>query len=448
MMPWQAHVMDHALVVGKDGKWASPEVCVVVSRQQGKTHLMKMRILLGLFVFGEKSIAITAQDLKLAREVWEGVLAYIEADPKLRRRLDSVRKTNGQESLTLKDGARLRVFAPTPHAARGYSNDLVLIDELLAQTDFDLWSAIRPTLNARMDATERGPQIWMLSNAGHAGSVLLLQKRQQAIDSIAAKKPAGLAFMEWSAPPEADIDDEAAWAQANPALGRFITLEQIRMMRKGMPEERFRAEQLCQFVDSMTGFLPAGSWELCQSDGMLIPDEAAGEVHFGVDRSPSGDHAAIVAVWPKGQQLFTEVVKEWDAGVSDDSLLDTLADIAGRWRPVTVSGDDRLLGLVLDRFKDAVGYPIQKIRGADRSRSALALSQAVTSRRLVHNGDAMLTDHVSAAARREIGDVWELSRRHSARHITGAMALSFAVYAAANIERQTPLVPSRRGRVA
>lgn len=434
LLPWQAEVMDRALVVGDDGKWAQTEVCVCVARQQGKTHLVRMRILYGLFVLGESSMAGTAQDRALARATLEAVAEVVESHDFLRSQLakNGIRMANGSERLKLATGAEYRVVAPTPRAARGYSNDLIFIDELREQEDEQLWAAIRPTINARKDSTKFGPQVWLTSNAGHAESVVLLKKREQARESIELGKPGRLAYLEWSAPEDAGLDDEKGWAQANPALGKLITLEDIRAARESQSEEMFRTEQLCQFVDSMSGFLPAGAWDACSETGLVIPDSAAGRIIFGVDRSPSTDHGSVVAVYPNPDtgELWVEVVKEWDAGVSDESLLDFMGDVSKRWRPIAWCGDDRLLKDVFDRFNQSTGFSVHRIRGADAARAASALYQQVVAKKVKHNGDILLADHLSAAARREVGEAWYLSRRHSSRHIDAALALCAAIHAA------------------
>ena len=441
LLDWQQDAMDRALVVGKDGKWASKEVCVVVSRQQGKTHLQRMRTLLGLYVFGERNIVATAQDRQLARNTFKEIVRVIKDTPLLAAELESVRFANGQEEILLSGGRSYRIVAPTPSAARGYSNDLIFIDELREQEDFELWAAIRPTVNARMNATLRGPQVWLTSNAGHSESVLLLQKREEARETIALKRPTQLAYMEWSAPEDADLDDEMAWAQANPALGKLISLDEIRAAR-GMPEAIFRTEQLCQFVDTMSGFLPAGAWDACKSEDMVIPDSAAGTIFFGVDRAPSQEHASIVAVWQNEGQFLIEVVKEWDAGCNDDTLVEVLADIAQRWRPAAICGEDYYLKDVFKRLEEECNQRIHALRGADNFRAAATFYKAVIDGEVVHNGDELLKDHLEAAAKKEIGDSWRISRRHSARHIDAAIATAAAVHAATNESARLPIVPN------
>lgn len=444
LLPWQRHLFDHALTLGADNKWLHVEVAAVVSRQQGKTHAQRMRILAGLFLFGEKEIAGTAQDRQLARDTFRQVVEVIEATPALSREVRVVRWANGQEEIVLRSGQRYRIVAPTPSAARGYSNDLVLIDEVREQTDFDLWAAIRPTINTRRDTTLHGPQVWLTSNAGHASSVLLLQIRAAALDAIARGQSTPAAYLEWSAPESAGIDDPRAWAQANPALGHLIELDTIRALRASTPEPVFRTEQLCQFVATMEAWLPAGAWEGCAAPEVTIPEAARGHVVFGVDRSPSWDSCSVVAACKTGDRIAVEVIKHWDAGVTEGTLLAYLAELVDRWQPKAIAAEDLLLKDTLDRLEEIHRRGIHRVRGADVSRACSALYGDITAGVLAHPDDPLLNDHIRAAARKDLGDSWRLSRRHSARHIDATMALAFAIHAEHVSDEAEVYIPTRR----
>jgi phage terminase large subunit-like protein len=287
--------------------------------------------------------------------------------------------------------------------------------------------------------------VWLSSNAGHADSVLLLQLRQAALAAIATGRPTSSAYLEWSAREDAAVDDEKAWAQANPALGQLVDLDTIRALRASTPEPVFRTEQLCQFVDTMDAWLPAGAWDACQSDTGL-PDDVAGRVVFGVDRSPSWDSCSIVAAVQTGKRVAVEVVRHWDAGVTPDQLADELQRLAEKWSPKAIAGEELLLKDVLDRLDEhGHGRQLHRVRGAAVARACSTLYRLVVDKSLAHNGDPLLADHVRASARRELGDTWRLSRRHSARHIDAAMALAFAVHADQVAEESDVYIPRRAG---
>ena len=61
LLPWQEHVLTDMLKVDKGGKWVRKTNLLLIARQSGKTHLARIRILAGLFVFGERSIVTGKQ---------------------------------------------------------------------------------------------------------------------------------------------------------------------------------------------------------------------------------------------------------------------------------------------------------------------------------------------------------------------------------------------------
>ena len=52
--PWQKYIADDFLTMDEGGEFIRKTIMVCVSRQNGKTLLAALRILAGLFIFGEK----------------------------------------------------------------------------------------------------------------------------------------------------------------------------------------------------------------------------------------------------------------------------------------------------------------------------------------------------------------------------------------------------------
>ena len=77
LMPWQQLVVDQSMKLKSDGRWAFPQVGVLVARQQGKSHLMRLRILWGL-INGEKLQILSAHKLAVSLEHFNQVVDTIE----------------------------------------------------------------------------------------------------------------------------------------------------------------------------------------------------------------------------------------------------------------------------------------------------------------------------------------------------------------------------------
>jgi len=185
---WQRHVLDVALGERADGKWSAFEVGLIVGRQNGKGAILEARELAGLFLFGEQLILHSAHEFKTAAEAFRRVLALIRNTPELEKRVRQVRTSHGDEGIELRSGARLRFVARSTGSGRGFSGDVVILDEAY-NLPSQAMGALLPTMSARPN-----PQMWYTSSAGTEDSEVLARLKERG-----AKGSSRLAYFEWSA---------------------------------------------------------------------------------------------------------------------------------------------------------------------------------------------------------------------------------------------------------
>lgn len=288
LYPWQEWALIHALeIVGAlGGRWSFRfrTVLFMVSRQNGKTVLSEiiasffMNVLMAERIFG------TSLSLDKAEEVWEAVIADQEAFDELSADIDRISRTNGKKKLVLTGNREYKVGAPTRRAGRGDSNDLVMLDEVREHRDWEAWSAAAASINAKPNGL-----IVCFSNAGDPDSIVLRQLRAQALGN--AQNLGGevdgstLGLFEWSAEEGAATDDLDALAQANPALGYGrLTERALLSNRQTFPEAKFRAECMCQQVETLLPApFPDGAWEAGIDPQSRIADDS--DLYYGIDLS-------------------------------------------------------------------------------------------------------------------------------------------------------------------
>lgn len=100
----------------------------------------------------------------------------------------------------------------------------------------------------------------------------------------------------YAAPDDCELDDRKAWAAANPALGKFKSvndLEHGAELAKQMPanEPEFRNFSLNQRVEAANPFVPRSVWE---SNGAPPDDLTGKEVYLGLDLSSVSDLTALI----------------------------------------------------------------------------------------------------------------------------------------------------------
>jgi phage terminase large subunit-like protein len=139
-------------------RWAHSELGLIMARQQGKSHLMMLRILTGMFVWGEGLQLASAHRLTTSLETFRQIVGLIETNPRLEKEVKKIRWQHGAEEIELFGNRRFVVKAAN-NAARGLSKpETIHLDELREYKDEDAWSSMRYSMMAA-----KNPQVWIYS---------------------------------------------------------------------------------------------------------------------------------------------------------------------------------------------------------------------------------------------------------------------------------------------
>ena len=247
-------------------------------------------------------------------------------------------------------------------------------------------------------------------------------------------------FIWYEAPDDIDITDPGELRRAirvcNPAADDFLDVEEIAQRFSQIPEFEFRRYYLNQWTRAAESWLPAGSWLGCQGDSFIPPSS---EVYVACDMALFHDSAAVVWAWKDGDRVVVNS-KVWQ--VDDQSgriefieIRQFLRDLAKQYNVRRYVGDPRFLELMWQELLDE-GYPMEDFpQSAERMVPACGNAyELIVSGRLVHGGDATLTDHVLSAAQRPSDRGWTLSKGRSKRKIDAAIAMVMAAWEATKTE--------------
>jgi phage terminase large subunit-like protein len=243
--PWQQHVIVNAMGErASDQKWAAFEVGVVVPRQNGKGGIIEARTLGGLYLLSERLLVHSAHQFDTSLEAFHRLLAIVEGNDWLSRRVKKVSRSHGEEGITLTNGQRVRFRTRTKGGGRGFTCDCLFIDEAMILPTASK-GALVPTLSAVPN-----PQVWYLGSAVdqdvHEHGVEFSRVRSRGC----AGEDRSLAYFEWSVPGEVhEISEQVAtdpqsWAQANPALGIRISEEHVAREQASLAHRTFAVERL------------------------------------------------------------------------------------------------------------------------------------------------------------------------------------------------------------
>lgn len=414
--PWQQHVLERSLGEREDGNWAANEVALILPRQNGKNAVIEARELAGLFLLGEHLILHSAQLFPTAIEGFRRILSLIDNNPAFSSKVAKVSHSHGAEGIEMKSGARLRFVARSRSAIRGFSGDLLLLDEAYDLSDAAM-EAMLPTLSARPNA-----QIWYTSSAPLPDSDVL---RRVCLRGRHGNSPR-MYYAEWCADNGADPNDRAAWAQANPGLGIRLSEEFTERELGALSEEGFLRERL-------------GIWHEDDSSSQIVALDLFLKLNVGVremvkprfSAEVSLDrHSTIAACWDSHGRKHVEIVEDRPG---TDWLVPRLAELSNQYdSPLCVVDSSTEAGALAPDL-ERVGVRVLRTDSAGRVAACGRFLEAVSTGQLSHNGDPALANALQNARWRDVGDGNRVfSRRKSAGSISELYAAALALHGLAN----------------
>lgn len=418
LMPWQALVAVETMRTKPDERWAFPQTVVLVARQQGKSHFMRLRILWGL-LNGEKLQILAAHKLAVSLEHFNQVLDTIEQHDWLASQVKRVRRTNGQEEIQFLNGARFKVVANNA-AGRGYAEaETIYLDELREHKDYAAWSAITKTQLAA-----KNPILYGFSNAGDASSIVLNELRDRGLATLQGIRDS-LLWLEWSSPNNCKINlENATWA--NPAMGRTVHVDNI-AATFNEPEAVVRTEVFCQWVDTLQSPWSPNAWNQCADTSLEV--KPGQQTFLAFDITPRRHQASLVAAQVQGDRIALGLVATFETDTALDDL--TIANEVAEWAKaydVYEIAYSKNTGQAVAARLSAAGINTTAIDGRAFAMACDQLLSAMEHGRLRHRDEVTFNKHISACARVPFAEGgWLIGRRASNANVTGAVAAAMAV---------------------
>lgn len=451
--PWQALALDDWLGERDDGRWAAYTITEIISRQNGKGGLAEIRCLSGLHLFGEQYIVWSSHLWDTARKMFKRMVGWYTNCDDLRRRVQRVNQSHGEEGIELLNGAALKFATRSKTGARGLSGDCVIIDEAFAHNDEEA-DALIPVGSARQCVTEGGPQIIYLSSPpldqvsankkalSRSAGLPLFRLRRRALSGRGGRA----VYRDWGVEgclnhlEDIDLDDRKLWRQSNPALlyGR-LTEEWIAEVERGaggMSDVGFARERLAIWPPEPataddTVFDPA-AW----ADLMDLKSQIGESLALAVDVTPDRDWSSIGVYAPRPDGLGHVELIEHRPGTH--WVVARLAELREAHQPVAIGLDLRSPAGSLLTALEKAGIcrpedPDAPQRGdlaiPSTREYAAACGQFVDAfrqRKLRHIDQSQLNAAVAGAKTRTVGDAYGWARRAGSIDISPLVAVSLA----------------------
>ena len=431
LMAWQQLVCDVSLEIDpRTGKLAYQFIDITVPRQNGKTTLLEVLVLLrGLgFSSDAQQMVYAAQNrnaaVKKVFDDWRPVLEASPFDPYLK-----FRAGNGKEQLQLRGGSTMDIEASEKSSGQGRSFDKVIVDEAFDFKDDRMDNNLIPTMRTR---AARSPQMWVVSTAGTPkDSPWLLGKvkkgRQATLDGVNTKH----AYFEWSAPDEDDPSDPRTWARCTPAMGLTVDEAGIAMEYQATELSSFRRFALNQWVESMVDpVLPLATWDALDIE---TPAERVGSWAIAFEVSEDREWGTVAAASRRADGKILVEVRKRQHGTG--WMVDYIKDIWHQRRPVGIWCDRSGPGGSLITDLETANVPLVE----DVATSALAKACGLWydgclrtpddgGPELYHYHDDILREALNGGHKRSTGDSWVFNRKTSPADVSPLIAVVMAFY--------------------
>lgn len=209
-------------------------------------------------------------------------------------------------------GSVYRAISSESRLKEGMNPSRVLFDELHTQRSDELWNV----LNQGSGTREQPLVLWM-STKGVAvytdGSPSICFREYERIKRIMSGEEIdptyGGRIYETNLRGR-DYRDPEVWYEANPALGDFLSLEDMESKCRTMSEADFKTKRLNIWVTNAKTWIPDGALERRSSPGRMVA--ASSEAILFLDGSYNNDSTALIAWVLDGGKPHLMLVGLWE----------------------------------------------------------------------------------------------------------------------------------------
>ncbi|RYI24499.1 terminase large subunit [Dermacoccus sp. 147Ba] len=414
--PWQREIVSGAFADG------IRTALVSLPRANGKTALAAALAVAELFVGPPSAeVLVVASDQRQANIALRMAKRMIELSPELAERA----QVFSDKIVVPHNDATMIALPADPGALHGWDPSLLIVDELHVVSEA-VWEAVtsvqgkRPeslTLAISTPSTSPDCVMWRLIEHGRRGD-----------DSA-------FFLREFQAPDGCATDDEAAWAEANPALDDFLSRDGLASARRTLREPVFRQLRLGQWVSGSESWLPFGTWDALADTERRVEKKA--RVVLAFDGSASGDSTALIGCTVgDNPHLFVEGLWEnpgdprWRVPRSDVS---NAVDVAfQKYDVLELAADPWGWNSEIEAWAARHGEKrVLMWNTAAANRMAPATDRLYTATQeqtVTHDGNKDLAAHVAhcIAKRTPMGDLVSKDKKGSPRKIDAAVGAIIA----------------------
>lgn len=398
-MPWQKAVLRRWLAQDETGHWANPVCGLMLPRQNGKTFLLRCRIIAGMIFLGEH-LVYTAHKLTTVDEIKRLVLRFFyDAEPEIRDLLTGEfdKEPRSYDYVELRNGGRCVFSTRTRSNGLGTTNDTILWDEHQETSDAQE-EALLPTLSAGPRGDYQNIMTGTPPTSGSAGTVFMRARRNLL------QGKSDICWQEWSVEHITDNHDEDAWYDTNPSLGYRLQLRAVKAEANAMSQDSFNKMRLgwTAGIDAKRLFTD-DEWSELAVKEVKLPDDP--RMVYAIKFSPDRSAVTLAVGVVMGDKIHVEVVERRRMSEGIAWLVRWLLE---RWRKV-----DKIIidgaagqGLLIEeliRSEKRIAKHILTPNVKEAGSAYASFYQAIQDKTVTHYNQPVLNSAIRTCQRRDIG---------------------------------------------
>lgn len=387
--PWQEKMVNDLFAMNDEDLWTHSKFGYAVPRRNGKTEVVYMAELWGLF--NGLSILHTAHRISTSHSSFEKMKKYLEDMGLVDKENFSSIKAKGQERIELNEsGGVIQFRTRTSTGGLGEGFDMLIIDEAQEYTD-DQESALKYTVT-----DSDNPMTIMCGTPPTtvSGGTVFTKYRESILSG--GRKHNG--WVEWSVEDMSDVRDKDLWYLTNPSMGYKLTERAIEE-EIGPDETDFNIQRLGLWLRyNQKSAISEHEWEALKVKKLPT---LKGKLYAGIKFGRDGTNVALsIAVKTLSNRIFVESIDCQNIRNGDYWMIDFLKKIDVE--RIVIDGASRQEILSKELKEEGLGNVIlPTVKEIIIANSMW--EEAIYSKTLCHMGQPSLSQVVTNCDKRPIG---------------------------------------------
>lgn len=427
---WQSGAAQLILSKDADGFYACTVggVTMSIPRQVGKTFMIGWIVFALCIIFPGLTVTWSAHKKDTADETFDGMKS-MASTPQMAPHIDRTPDNGSEQKIEFSNGSRVVFGARERGFGRGFTKvDIVVFDEAQILTERAVDDMI-PAQNASPNALT----IMIGTPPKPIDQSEIFEEARRA--ALSGDSDDSL-YIEFSADPKADIDDEDQLRKANPSYPKRTNKKSIMRLRRKLTKESYLREALGIWDENTSRRMafPPGKWEACAIEN---PSDDWPIAAIGIDMNPDRTWVSVSFAFFTDDGLHVELTEtEAYTDGGSDELLKWIQKTARRRIPVVIDAYSpaRVFEASLKQAKCLV-----RILGASEfSQACMGLHDAVKESAVTHFDQKELNDSVSGATKKPVGKAgaWGFTRDDLDVDLTPLMSTVCAHFGAVKFARK------------